>query len=184
MARIYSENYMPFPTLADTPDFGHIAPHGVGHTRFRRTQGLFTFTASGDGSVDLTTADELRFCDIPSSARIVEVNHVGDANQGINWTTTLGLYKKGNENDGPAVDADCFHAALDLGTAGARVDRFQGAGFTDMDRGKPIWSLVTAVPALTFDPLEMWTLTAVLAGDAAASAAGEIGFEILYVSGD
>ncbi len=109
-----------------------------------------------------------------------------DANWGATTTFHVGLYKKGDADDGAVIDVDLFGSTIDWSGAIARTDYFTEAGTLDnWDRGKTLWELAAiGAASYTSDPRETWTIAATTTQDIDATAgAVEMLVEALYVAG-
>jgi hypothetical protein len=155
---------------------------GIGHSRSRHKMAQMT-VPSGQ---DLGDGDIIRLCDLPSNARVLEVLMSMDANWGTTTTFHVGLYKKGDNDDGVVLDVDLFAATQDWAGAIARVDQFKLGVLDDWDRGKYLWQLAAiGAASYTEDPKEMWTLALTTTQDiSAAAAAVEFLAEVIYIAGD
>ena len=187
MADFYSDHYS-----ADQGDTGHfvtlispsrIVPVGKKHARLRRTA-AFLSVPSGQ---DLADNDVLRFMDLKSGNRLVELFFSMDGNWGATTTFNVGLHLKGAANAGAVVDEDLFGSAIDWSGAIARVDYFTEAATLDnWDRGKTLWELAAIGAGTdTVDPMAMYTITATCSQDiSATSALVEMLVEAYYIAGD
>lgn len=186
MATYYSDHYS-----ADVGSTGHfttrtankVLPVGIRHARLRRTSARIVIPSS----TDLGSGDIIRVFDMRSSTRLVNLYFSMDADFGATTTFDIGLYKKGSADDGAVIDADLFASAVDWAGAIARVDYFtESTTFTDMDRGKPLWTLADiGAGTYTEDPQEMWTIAVTTTQDISAVAA-EVNMlaEAIYVAND
>lgn len=187
MATFYSNHYSAdvgatghFTTLSNPPIL--VAP-GRGHTRFRRKEARLT-VPSGQ---DLGDNDVIRIMDLKSSDRLINLYFTMDANWGATTTFNVGLYEKGNNNDGAVVDEDLFGDAIDWSGAIARVDYFDEATtLGNIDRGKTLWEQAAVGDATyTTDPGIMFTVTAQTTQDISATAAAVVMMvEAYYMSND
>jgi len=188
MTTFYSDHFSPaigvsghFTTLAALPARISV---GKKHARVRRTM-CSMLIPSGQ---DLGDDDVIRLLDMQSGDRLIELYFSMDADFGATTTFNVGLYKKGNNNNGAVIDEDLFVSAVDWAGAIARTEYFkESATFTDMDRGKTLWELVTIGAAATYteDPREDWTLTLQTTQDISATAAAvSLMCEVWYVAGD
>ena len=159
MTTYYSDHYS-----ADQGATGHFTTRvtpskivGVGkkHARIRRTAAFYTIPAS----TDLADDDAVRFLDLKSSDRLVELYFSQDANQGATATYNFGLWLKGAADDGALVDEDLFGAGTDLAGAIARTDYFTGGALDNWDRGKTLWELAAIGDGSdTVDPQTTYTI--------------------------
>lgn len=185
---LYTNHYSP-----DIGETGHAttrqSPHegtpvGLKHARDRWSSAQLIVP----DATDLTTGDIIRIMDLQSNARLRELFVSSDANWHTTATFNIGLYLKGDADDGAVVDEDLFAAADDWVNEVARVDVFdQATTLADWDRGKMLWELVNAVTASTYakDPQVMYTIAATASADiTVVNAAVEMLFEAHYNSGD
>jgi len=187
MTDFYSDHYSNdqgetghFTTLLTTHK--NVSP-GKSHSRVRRKAAFLT-VPSGQ---DLGDNDVLRLMDLKSSDRLIELFFSMDANWGATTTFNVGLYLKGDANDGAVVDEDLFGSVIDWAGEIARVDYFDNAGtLDDWDRGKTLWELAAiGAASYTVDPQTTFTVTAQTTQDISATAAAvEMLVEAYYVAGD
>ena len=188
MATFYSDHYSPL--VGETNHFttqNNIQPAvnvGFKHSRWRRTSCLFTVPAGQD----LGNADQIRLLDLSSNDRLVQLRFSMDGNWGSTTTFHVGLYDKGNSNDGDVIDIDLFGATIDWKDAIARTDYFTTGALDDWDRGKALWELANiGVAATTYATTTnaLWTVVATTTQDISDNtSAVEFMVEAYYVSGD
>ena len=173
MTVFYSDHYGPAVGATGhftTRSIAGQLPLGKGLARVYKKFAYMT-PASG---LDMGDDDVIRVMDLKSGWRIIEVFFSMDADFGATTTFNIGLYKKGEADNGAVLDEDLFASAVDWSGAITRVDYFkESATLTDMDRGKTLWELVTIGAAATYtqDPMEVWTLTCQTTQDISATAA-------------
>ena len=179
MATYYSNLIQPDQTTPTTvPTIRAITSAGQHRGRLRYSRAEINF-ASG---TDLADNEVIRWVTLKSSDRIIELHASSDADWRSTATFNIGLYLTGSNHDGAEADEDLFASAVDFQNAVARTDVFKEATtLTDMDRGKPIWTLLgaSADTATSYDLV--WQATANI--DATADATNSV-MEVYYVSGD
>jgi len=187
MTDYYSEHYSAnvgstghFTTLLNT----HKAV-GVGkkHSRIRRSAAYLTVPSAQD----LADDDVIRLLDLRSNDRLYSLLFSMDGNWGATTTFNVGLYLKGDYNNGAVVDEDLFGSAIDWSAAVTRVDYFkEAATLDDWDRGKQVWELAVIGAATdTVDPETIYTVAATCSQNIdATDAAVEFLCEAFYTSGD
>ena len=156
---------------------------GFRHGRHRTSVAYITVP----NATTLASADVIRVMDLRSSSRVASVIASMDTNWGTTATFDIGVYKKGANDDGAAVDSQLFATAVDWSGAITRVDYFKESGtLVDMDRWKPLWKLADiGAGTYTEDPGEVWTLAFTTTQDISATAlATNMMVEVEYMAGD
>lgn len=184
MTVFYSDHFS-----ADMGDTGHwstlaspdkIVNVGGKHARLR----LNAARVLVPSTADLADNDEIHFCDMRSSDRLVELYISCDAGWHTTATFNYGLYLK---STGVAVDEDLFAAAYDQVNEVARGDIFdQATTLADWDRGKTLWELAAIGDGTdTVDPQVIYTIVATASANLTAMAAEtEMLLEAWYIAGD
>ncbi len=186
MTAYYSDHYTPdqgetghFTTL---PSRTKIIGVGKKHSRVRRSAAFYTIPAS----TDLADTEVVRFMDLKSGDRLVELLFSQDANQGSTATFSFGLHLKNASNDGAVLDVDLFGAGTDLAGAIARTDYFTGGALDNWDRGKRLWELLAiGAGSDTVDPQLVYTFSmTATANITVVDDSVETLIEAYYVAGD
>jgi hypothetical protein len=187
MTTFYSPHYGPaigetnhFTTLLAPPPMPDI---GIKHTRIRRTQAQFIVP----DATNMAAGDITRLFDMKSSDRLINLYVSCDADWHTTATFAYGLYLKGVNNDGAAIDFDLFASSHDQVNEVARVDVFDTATtLADWDRGKTLWELAEIGDgSYSVDPEEDWTVAMTAVGDTTVvNAAVSMLVEAYYTAGD
>lgn len=133
------------------------------------------------GTIALANGDSiasvLRFCRVPSSARVSEVLVFCDAV--TSGAMDFGVYRTAADG-GAAVDADLFASAVSIATAitvGTNITHESGVyGIEDIEQ--PLWQAL----GLTADPKVQYDLAGTLT--AATTAAGDVSIKVRYCDGN
>ncbi len=186
MTDFYSNHYGPavgatnhFTTLQAPVPF---VPVGLKHSRLRRTAAQL-IVPSGQNLAD---DDVIRFLDLRSNDRLINLFISMDANWGATSTFNVGLHLKGANDDGAVVDEDLFVAPDNWAAGDTRTDLFTLAVLDDWDRGKTMWALATiGAASLTEDPGVVYTVSATASANPdATDDAVEMLLEAYYIAGD
>jgi len=136
---------------------------------------------------DLGAGDIIRLMDVKSGDRPTALFITSDANWGATADFDIGLYLKGDDNDGAVVDVDLFETTpYDISGAVTRVDVLTLAVLDEWDRCKTFWELADIGAAtITSDPRVTYTIAMTAVGDTSATAAlVEMLVELEYIAGD
>ncbi len=168
-------------TTLQTPVVDRV-PAGFGGSRLRHKFCNFIIPASTDFADD----DEIRFFDVKSGDRPVALYISCDADQGATATWDIGLWAKGDNNDGGILDRDLFDAGHNQAGAINREDVFDSAVLGSFDRGKPFWELLEiGAGSDVVDPRVLYTVGQKATADLTiVSAAVSFAVELEYIAGD
>ncbi len=188
MADFYSDHYS-----ADQGQTGHFTTLltaqqrtlvvGKKHARLRRTACYI----SVPNAQDLADNDVIRFFDMKSGDRPIQLFASMDANWGATASFNLGLYLKGTNDDGAVIDEDLFASAVDWSGTIARTEYLVESSVLDeWDRGKTLWELADIGDGTyTTDPFQTWTVASTFASNPSATdALVEMLVEMIYVAND
>ena len=169
-------------TTLQTPVVDRVIS-GLGGSRKRHKFCQFTVP----NAVNLADNDVIRLMDVKSGDRPIELFMTSDAGWGSTALFNIGLYKKGDDNDGAVIDEDLFESTpYDIANAVTRQDVLTLAVLDEWDRCKTFWEMAEIGDGdYTSDPREIWTIAMTAEGDPSAAAAeNEMLVELEYLAGD
>ena len=144
------------------------SPQNGGEGILHELYGWGTVTAA------LSITSVIRFCEIPSNARVTSV--IGrSAAQGAG-KVDVGIYQT-NANGGAVVDADLFASAWDLASAVKSVELIdESAEYTIDEMGKALWEVL----GLSADPQRTYDVAATVVTTDVTTGTGKVSVSVRY----